>query len=93
MSFQGKDGEPSILIPTRRGKDIRSWDEAFDGHIRIETYTGVGTDIYVDIFDSALLDAAAAQIVSACFPLTDTGANAATEFLNRIGFRVVVAIR
>lgn len=64
-----------------------------DGHIRIETYPGVGTQIYVDLFDSSIREAGRAHIESRLFPWTDKGAREATKYLQDWGFRVVVALK
>lgn len=82
-----------IVVPTRAGRDLDSRDGKKDGHIRIETYKGVGTRIYVDLFDSSVKDADRAHLKSADFEWTDEGANEATQFLQKNGFQVVVMLK
>lgn len=81
------------MIPTRAGKDLANQDGTIDGHIRIEKYNQVGTNIYVDLFASKVKDANEAHITSEDFPWTDEGAGEATRFLQENGFRVVVMLR
>lgn len=81
------------MIPTRAGRDIQNQDNTVDGHIRIETYKKIGTEIYVDLFDSAIEDPTDAHIESQSFDHTDEGARDATEFLQGKGFSVVVMIK
>jgi hypothetical protein len=81
------------IIPTRFGTDIENQDGTLDAHIRIETYRGVGTNLFVDLFDSSIRDASEAHLKSEVFPWTDEGADRATRFLQRHGFRVVVMLR
>ena len=68
-------------------------DKTKDGHIRIETYKRIGTNIYVDLFDSAIKDPDEAHIGSESFPWTDEGADETTRFLQEHGFRVAVMIK
>ena len=68
-------------------------DKSLDAHIRIESYKQLGTDIYVDVFNSAIKDANEAHIVSEWFPCTDKGAEEATRFVQEHGFRVVVTMK
>lgn len=83
----------AIVIPTRAGKDLESHDGTKDAHIRIEGYDEVGTNIYVDIFDSTIKDSSLAHLVSEMFHWTDDGADQATHFLQRYGFRCAVMIK
>lgn len=93
----GKDSKPSAdletLIPNRAGQDLRDENGATDGHIRVETYKGIGTRIYVDFFDSNEKDADKAHITSESFAHSEEGAKEATEFLQENGFRVKVLPR
>ncbi|MDV3278027.1 MAG: hypothetical protein LYZ69_06110 [Nitrososphaerales archaeon] len=82
-----------MVIPTRAGKDLENADRTRDAHIRIESYRHVGTNVYVDVFDSATEDADDAHIVSEAFPWADEGADQATRFLQKFGFRTVVMIK
>jgi len=82
-----------VVIPTRGGKDLTNEDGTVDGHIRIERYKQVGTNIYVDLFASKVKDADEAHITSEAFSWTDEGANEATKFLQENGFQVVVMIK
>ncbi len=82
-----------IVMPTRRGTDLENVAKTSDAHIRIETYKQVGTNIYVDVFDSAIENPNEAHVVSEMFPWTDEGAGQATRFLRKRGFRVVVMIK
>ena len=68
-------------------------DKTKDGHIRIEAYKQIGTDIYVDLFDSAMKDPNEAHLTSESYPWTDEGADEATRFLQKHGFRIVVMIK
>jgi hypothetical protein len=90
-SRRGEDFD--VVVPTRAGKDLQSKDGKIDGHIRIESYKGVGTKIYVDLFVSAVRDPDKAHITSESFPWTDGGAKEATKFLQENGFQVAVAIK
>ena len=81
-----------LLVPTRSGKDLNN-DGTRDAHIRIESYKDVGTNIYVDVFDSAVKDPSDAHVVSEMFPWTDEGADQATRFLQKHGFRAAVMIK
>lgn len=82
-----------MVIPSRRGRDLSSVDQRTDGHIRIETYKGVGTAICIDLFDSAIQGANAAHLNSKMFRWSDDGASEATKSLQKMGFRVVVVIK
>ena len=64
-----------------------------DAHIRIETYKQLGTNVYVDIFDSAIEDANEAHLTSQVFQWNDEGADLATRFLQKHGFRVAILIK
>jgi hypothetical protein len=88
-----KKGGFDVVIPTRKGRDLRSDDQQIDGHIRIESYKQVGTNIYVDLFVSKVKEADEAHITSESFPWSDEGANEATKFLQESGFHVVVMIK
>lgn len=82
-----------VIVPTRAGKDLENMDNTKDTHIRIETYKEVGTNVYVDLFDSAIEDPDDAHITTEMFPWSDEGADLATRFLQNHGFRVVVMIK
>jgi hypothetical protein len=82
-----------LVVPTRGGRDLQSKDGKIDGHIRIESYKGVGTKIYVDLFVSAVKDPDEAHVTSESFPWTDEGAKEVTKFLRENGFQVAVAIK
>jgi hypothetical protein len=86
-------GEPDVVVPTRVGKDLESEDGKKDAHIRIETYKQVGTNIFVDVFDSAIEDANKAHLISQAFQWNNEGGDEATRFLQKQGFRVVVLIK
>ena len=94
---EGKNSEPSpgfeTVVPNRVGKDLRDKDNTLDGHIRIETWKGHGTQIYVDLFDSSVDDANEAYIASESFPKSIEGANEATKYLANNGFQIVVVLR
>jgi hypothetical protein len=81
------------VVPNRWGVDIEDREGTLDGHIRIETYKEVGTNIFVDLFDSAVKDANKAHLKSEVFPWTDEGADKATRFLQKHGFPVVVMLK
>ena len=83
----------TLVVPTRSGRDLDSNDGTRDAHIRIERYKEVSTDIYVDIFDSTVKDPNKAHKVSETFPWTDEGADQATRFLQKQGFRTAVMIK
>ena len=68
-------------------------DKTKDGHIRIEVYKQIGTNIYVDLFDSAIRDPNKAHFTSESYPWTNEGADEATRFLQKHGFRIVVMIK
>ncbi len=68
-------------------------DRTKDGHIRIEAYKQFGTNIYVDLFDSGIKDSNDAHLTSECFQWADEGAEEATRFLQKHGFRIVVMIK
>ena len=93
---EGKDSKPSgdleTVIPDRAGKDIQDKDGAIDGHVRVETYNGIGTRIYVDLFDSEEEDANKAHITSESFAYSDDGADDATKFLRENGFKVTATL-
>ena len=72
---------------------MESEDRKKDAHIRIETYKQVGTNIFVDIFDSAIRDANRAHLTSQMFEWNNEGADEATRFLQMNGFRAVILIR
>jgi hypothetical protein len=82
-----------VIIPTRRGTDRENAAKTKDAHVRIETYKQIGTNIYVDIFDSAIEDPNEAHLVSEMFTWTDEGANEATRFLQKHGFQVAVVLK
>lgn len=82
-----------VVVPTRAGRDLESEDGKKDAHIRIETYEQMGTNIFVDIFDSAIEDANRAHLISQVFHWNNEGADEATRFLQMHGFRAVVLIR
>ena len=87
------NSESEVVVPTRGGKDLENMDKTKDAHIRIETYKEVGTNVYVDLFDSAVEDPNGAHITSEIFPWTDDGADLATRFLQKHSFRVSVMIK
>jgi len=93
----GKDSKPSAelvtVIPNRTGQDLRDEDGATDGYIRVETYKGIGTRVYVDFFDSKEKDADKAHITSESFAYSAKGADEASEFLQENGFRVTARLR
>jgi hypothetical protein len=80
------------VIPRRKGTDISNHDGSVDGHIRIETYEGVGTKIYVDLFDSSIKNATKAHMRSEAFPCTEEGTSKATCLLERYGFAVIIRL-
>lgn len=82
-----------VVVPTRTGKDLESADGKKDAHIRIETYKQLGTNIFVDVFDSAIENADMAHLTSRVFRWNDEGAGEATRFLQKTGFRVAVLIK
>ena len=86
-------GDFKVVVPTRAGTDLENSDKTVDGHIRIEKYKGVGTNIFVDLFASKVKDADEAHITSEEFPWSDEGAAEATKFLQENGFRVAVLIK
>lgn len=83
----------TTVVPTRAGKDLENQEGTKDAHLRIESYRDVGTNIYVDVFDSAIRDSNLAHIDSRIFQWTDTGADQATRYLQNHGFRVAVMIK
>jgi hypothetical protein len=87
------DRDFEMVIPTRAGRDLANRDKTKDAHIRIESYKQVGTNIFVDIFDSSIKNASNAHLVSGSFPHSDEGAAEATEFLQKHDFGVVVVIK
>ncbi len=72
---------------------MENGDKTKDAHIRIETYEKVGTNIYVDIFDSVIEEPHRGHIVSEMFQWGDEGADEATRFLQKHGFHVVVMVK
>ena len=92
---EDNDSKPNAdletVIPDRAGKDIFDKDGTTDGHIRVETYGGIGTRIYVDLFDSNEEDANKAYITSESFAYSDEGTDEATKFLQKNGFSIEVA--
>jgi hypothetical protein len=82
-----------IVVPTRRGRDLQSAVQERDAHVRIEAYRQIGTNIFIDVFDSTIGDPDEAHLVSEAFPWTDQGAEGATRFLQEYGFRVAVMIK
>ena len=72
---------------------MKNRDNTKDGHIRIEAYKQIGTDIYVDLFDCAIRDPNRAHLISESYAWTDEGADEATRFLQKHGFRIVVMIK
>jgi hypothetical protein len=82
-----------VTIPTRVGKDLENQNGTKDAHIRIEGYNGIGTNIFVDVFDSAIRNSNQAHIDSQMLPWTDSGADQATRYLQSYGFRVAVMIK
>lgn len=82
----------SSVVPTTEGGDLENVDHIIDGHIRIETYSHLGTNIYVDLFDSRVADAYQAQMVSKVFPSTLSGARESTKFLRDYGFAARVVL-
>ena len=91
-----KDSKPGTyletVIPSRIGKDLRDKAGETDGHIRVETYKGIGTRIYVDLFDSKEKDANKAHITSESFAHSDEGADEATRFLQKGSFNVAIVL-
>ncbi len=85
-------GNYEVIVPSRIGTDLHNRDKTIDGHIRIETYKQVGTQIFVDLFASRVKNADEAHITSEAFPWSDEGASEATKFLQENGFRIVVMI-
>lgn len=83
----------TVVVPTRRGKDLLNSIHARDAHVRIETYKKIGTNIFIDVFDSAIEDHDEAHLVSEAFPCSDQGADEATQFLHNHGFRVAVMVK
>jgi hypothetical protein len=82
-----------IIIPTRYGKDLQNAVQAKDAHVRIETYRQIGTNLFIDVFDSAIEDPNEAHLVSEAFPWSDQGADEATRFLQEHGFHVALMIK
>ena len=66
MRTSGRD--LGVVVPTRRGRDLENHDGTRDAHIRIESYKEIGTNIYVDVFDSAVKDPNEALAVSEMSP-------------------------
>lgn len=64
-----------------------------DANIRIETNEAFATVICVDRFKSDTKDANEAHIGSEFFLYSNAGAEEATQFLQRHGFRAAVAIK
>jgi hypothetical protein len=93
---EGKNSKPSgdieTVIPDRTGRDLRDKNGATDGYIRVETYEGIGTRIYVDLFDSKEKDADKAHITSESFAHSAEGADEATTFLHENGFKVTARL-
>jgi hypothetical protein len=92
MGLLISDG-PMIVIPSRRGTDLSNSDGTEDAHIRIEKYEQIDTTICVDRFDSAIRDANKAHIVLNSFSHSNQGAEEATQYLQKHGFRVAVIIK
>ncbi|MDG6906766.1 MAG: hypothetical protein JRN20_13380 [Nitrososphaerota archaeon] len=82
-----------IVIPTGKGTDLVNVEGTEDAHVRIESHRQIGTNIYVDVFDSMMEDLAETNLVSQTFPCSDGGADEATRFLQGHRFRVAVMIR
>lgn len=82
-----------IVVPTSAGRDLDNVGKTKDAHIRIETYKEVGTNLYVDVFDSMIEDPHDAHTVSEVFPWANRGAEEATRFLQKHGFRAVVMLK
>ena len=82
-----------IIVPTRHGKDLQNSVQARDAHIRIETYKQIGTNVFIDVFDSAIEDHDEAHLASEAFPWSDRGADEASRFLQKYGFRVAVVVK
>jgi hypothetical protein len=91
-----KDSKPNAdletVIPNRTGRDLHDKDGATEGHIRVETYEGIGTRIYVDLFDSEEKDVDKAHITSESFAHSAEGADEATRFLQENGFKVTARL-
>jgi hypothetical protein len=83
----------NIVVPTRRGTDLDSSDGKKDAHIRLETLPMVGMRVVVDLFDSAIKDGNQAHLESHFYHWSDEGAEKATKFLQKKGFRVVVMLK
>jgi len=91
-----KDSESNAdletVVPNRTGRDLRDKDGDTDGHIRVETYKGIGTRIYVDFFGSKENDADKPYITSESFAHSDEGAEEATKFLQENGFNIELTL-
>lgn len=86
-------GNYEVIVPRRAGTDLHNRDKTIDDHVRIETYTEIGTNIYVDLFVSKIESVEDAHTTSDSFPWTDDGAREATKFLRENDFPVVVMIK
>ena len=82
-----------MVIPTRRGTEFDSADGKIDGRVRMQTLPMVGAQIIVDLFDSTIKDGNEAHLDSKFYKWTEEGADKATMFLQKKGFRVVVLIK
>ena len=87
------DSSFEIVVPTRRGKDLQNSVQDRDAQIRIETYKQIGTNIFIDVFDSTIQDHDEAHLVSESFLWSEQGADEATRFLQKYGFRIAVVIK
>ena len=81
------------MIPNRRGTDIDSADGKKEAHIRFQTLPMVGSRITVDLFDSTIKDGNQSHLESHFYRWSDEGADIATMFLQKKGFRVVVTLK
>jgi hypothetical protein len=82
-----------VVVPSRMGRDLQNSEGTEDAHIRIERNDQLGTGIFVDRFDSAIVNADKAHIASESFAHSDVGAEDATRYLQEHGFQVAVMIK
>lgn len=79
-----------VVVPTRRGTYLKSTDGTKDCHIAFRTLPQAGAKIVIDLFDSTIEDGNRAYLESHFYPCVDEGADKATKFLRKHGFKVEV---
>lgn len=72
---------------------MQSDTQAKDAHVRIEAYRQIGTNLFIDVFDTTIEDPNEAHLVSEAFPWSDQGADEATRFLQGHGFKVAIMMK